>query len=354
MKDREKNSAISGSSASKGRSYLYLRRPSRLPNGVEDWKEITPQPLQDAVGALRKSFDEQAFVIHHIMTNGCRPALRQGLGGQCDGVNRLIQEQLGLSAFANVDQGKTEPAVFKDYFDFCVHFLAGRLKQTFSELREIAFAQRSLIDLAPMEWAALQARILVADKSHGISLWLKSTCGDSSFPPDDDLYWSSWRAPKWLFMEPFGNNPYDRSTIWEKMDESESMHALNSVEDRFNWGLITGLEKAIGQAHVELGKQSMDVIPAAASHADNSRKRIDPRTRPPKLPGRCQPDVAKRRAIVRNNPAMPAQGLCALFDAGEIPLTRGMAEAGTWIKAWRAPAHKHSIDALISRDRKLT
>jgi hypothetical protein len=330
---------------------VYLCSASRLRNGVEDWKEITPQPLQDAVAALRKSFAQQAFVVRQIMTNGCRPALRQGLGVQCEGVNRLI-EQLGFSALGNVDQGKTEPSVFKDYFDLCAHFLAGKLKQAFFELLEIALARPSMINLGPVEWAALQARVMAADNSHEISSWLKSTCGDSLFPSSDDLCWSSWRAPKWLFMEPFGNNPYDRSTIWEKMDESASMRALDRVEDRFNWRLIISLDKAIGQAHVELAKRSMEVMPKAASHDGDSRKGSDPRTRPPKLPGRGQPDVAKRRAIVKNHPNMEGLGLCELFDADKIPLPKRMRETGAWTKAWKTPIHKHALESLISRDRK--
>ena len=264
MKERAKDSAISGSSASKGRSYLYLCSPSRLRNGVEDWKEITPQALQEAVGALRKGFAEEAWKISYIMRNGCRPALRRGLGGECEGVNRMIQEQLGLSALGTVDQGQTEPAVFKGYFDLCADLLTGPLKRTFSELFEIALSQRPTINVPPVEWAALQARVLVADESYGLSLWLKSTCDESLFPPHDDLYWTSWRAPKWIFMQPFGNKPYDRSKIWEKMDEPDSMHALDSVEDRFNWRLIFRLQKAVDQAHVLLAKRSMDVVPETA------------------------------------------------------------------------------------------
>jgi hypothetical protein len=331
---------------------VYFWSASRLRNGVEDWREITPQALQDAVKALRKNLAEQAFVDHHIMTNGCRPALRRGLSGQCDGINRLIQEQLGLSALGSVDGGQTEPAVFKCYFELCAAHLAGVLKRTFSDLLDIALAQHAKIILAPVEWAVLQARVLVADQSYTTSLWLKSTCDDGLFPPDDDLHWSSWRAPRWIFMEPFGNRTYDRSKAWEKMDKTESEDVLDAIEDLFNQRLIFSLEKAVGKTHVALAKRLADVVPKAASHAGDSGVGSGRGTGPAKpMSSHLQPDVAKRRTIVKNNPNMKGQGLCTLFDAAEIPLPKGM-EVGGWSQAWKTRAYKHALESMISRDRK--
>ena len=285
------------------------------------------------------------------MTNGCRPALRRGLSGQSHGVQKLIQEQLGRLAPDNVDEGQTEPAVFKCYFELGADHLADKLRRTFSDLLEIALAQRAKITLAPVEWAALQARVLVADESYAVSLWLKSTCGDSLLPPLEDLYWNNWRAPKWIFMEPFGNNPYDRLTAWEKMDEAYSKHVLERIEDLFNQRLIFGLEKRVGEAQIELAKRT-DVVPKAALDGRRSSANDDTRSRSLKLFGRRQPDVAKRRAIVKNNPNMEGLGLCALFEAEKIPLPKQMQEAETWTKAWRTPALKHALESLISRDRK--
>jgi hypothetical protein len=59
---------------------MYPWSAANLRNGIKDWKEITPQPVQKAVEALRRNFEEQAWEIGEIMRQGCYPALHKGLG----------------------------------------------------------------------------------------------------------------------------------------------------------------------------------------------------------------------------------------------------------------------------------
>lgn len=66
------------------------------------------------------------------------------------------------------------------------------------------------------------------------------------------------------------------------------------------------------------------------------------------------PDVVRRRAIVHQNSKLTAVGLCQLFDQQKVPLPRGLAEAGSWRNAYLAPESKHSVESIISKDRKLT
>ena len=49
---------------------------------------------------------------------------------------------------------------------------------------------------------------------------------------------------------------------------------------------------------------------------------------------------------------MRASGLCLLFDNEKIPLTQGLSEAGSWVKAYRSPIYKHAVEQLIYLDRK--
>ena len=67
-----------------------------------------------------------------------------------------------------------------------------------------------------------------------------------------------------------------------------------------------------------------------------------------------QPDIVKRRAIIKQNHLLQARALCQLFDSNHIPLPKSMQEAQTWNAAYRAPLHHHAIDSLIARDRKKT
>ena len=65
-----------------------------------------------------------------------------------------------------------------------------------------------------------------------------------------------------------------------------------------------------------------------------------------------EPDIVKRRAIVKQNHGVTARGMCELFDSNKIPLPRRMAEARTWVTAYMSDAHRPAIDTLIYRDRQ--
>jgi hypothetical protein len=65
-----------------------------------------------------------------------------------------------------------------------------------------------------------------------------------------------------------------------------------------------------------------------------------------------EPDTAKRRIIVWQNQNINACGMCLLFDAANIPLTKKMRGAKDWSEAYRSRAHRKAIDVLIYRDRK--
>jgi len=98
--------------------------------------------------------------------------------------------------------------------------------------------------------------------------------------------------------------------------------------------------------------------PAFASGADNRAKPASrfrgeqehaPGPRRHRTPKRA---VEQRRGIVASNLKMRASGLCLLFDNEKIPLTQGLSEAGSWVKAYRSPIYKHAVEQLIYLDRK--
>jgi hypothetical protein len=267
--DREKDNAFASSSASEPvpqRRYLWSE--SSLRNGIEDWTAITPEPLQAAVKALRKDFSEHSRKVEEVMTKVCRPALRRGSRSKVESFDLQTGHQPELGS--TVDHGFTECEVFTFYFWFCARFLTEGIKTTFSELLEIAFAQRSLIDLEPIKWAEMQSKVLIADESFRISMWLKWTCSEGSWLPSD-LEWHNWRAPKWIYMKPFANSPYDRATAWEEVSEADSRRILDVVEDRFNLYLVIGVNDAIDEAHIKLAKTPTQVPekPGASAEASN-------------------------------------------------------------------------------------
>jgi hypothetical protein len=237
---------------------MQLWSPSRLRNGVKNWKEITPGPLQKAIEALRRNFEESTWKISEIMRQGCYPALHRGMGKQARMINDAIKK-IGHPAFPSVDEGESEPTVFTAYFDRSTELLAKEIQRTFSHFLDIASAQSALLNSDPVDWASLQTRLLIADESHRTPLWTKNTCDKQPYDPLDDpneaIHWTKWRAPKWFFMQPFGSRPYDPITAWDRMDEGESRHLLEVIEDRFNQHLVMALEKAVDETHIQLAKR---------------------------------------------------------------------------------------------------
>jgi len=63
------------------------------------------------------------------------------------------------------------------------------------------------------------------------------------------------------------------------------------------------------------------------------------------------PDIAKRRAIVRQNPEARSQGLCQLFDYHNVPPPSGWVET-TWTQAHRNAKRRKQIQVIISKDKK--
>lgn len=85
------------------------------------------------------------------------------------------------------------------------------------------------------------------------------------------------------------------------------------------------------------------------SKSDNPKRQSKP-----KALRDSDPDIIKRRAIVDQKRQLNAQGICELFDANGIPLTKKLKESGSWGRAFRAPHWRHSVESLISRDRRAT
>jgi len=69
------------------------------------------------------------------------------------------------------------------------------------------------------------------------------------------------------------------------------------------------------------------------------------------------PEVAKRRSIVKTNRTKKAEELCKLFDFNNVCLPRDWEDGfavKSWVDAYNNPKLKHSILSLISRDKKAT
>jgi hypothetical protein len=251
---------------------MFHWSPSELRAGVKDWKDITAEPLQNAVGALRKKFEENCWKAGEIMRHGCYAALHPGTEDQARAIHESLT-RIGCPRLPTVVAGQTEPSVFTAYFYQAADLLAREVRATFRALFEIGSVQSALLDRDAVNWAMLQMKVLVADESHRIPLWTRDACDKQEYDssePEESIYWRKWRAPCWFFMQPFANRPYDRSAAWQRMNEADSKHLLDVAEDRFNQRLITALHKVVDETHVRLAKEKPGmphdyVIPAERS-----------------------------------------------------------------------------------------
>lgn len=69
------------------------------------------------------------------------------------------------------------------------------------------------------------------------------------------------------------------------------------------------------------------------------------------------PEVAKRRSIVKGNRTKSAEDLCKVFDLEGVPLPRNWEDdfsVKSWTDARRDPKLRHMIQSLICRDKKAT
>lgn len=79
----------------------------------------------------------------------------------------------------------------------------------------------------------------------------------------------------------------------------------------------------------------------------------NPRDGKHRKPERGDPEVAKRRSLVRSNPNTPADELCAILDRKSVRVPFKWQDAGfnEWTKAYKNPEYRSRIDVLVSKDR---
>jgi hypothetical protein len=122
--------------------------------------------------------------------------------------------------------------------------------------------------------------------------------------------------------------------------------------------LVKQLEEALGElnnanlraagAHARRTEQSwttgkIGFVPAMVSQDEAERRKAQ----------RSDPDVAKRRALVKVNPSENAKEMCEIFDREGVPLPRKWLGAGfkKWSEVYKADKYRPKIDSLISKDR---
>jgi hypothetical protein len=112
-------------------------------------------------------------------------------------------------------------------------------------------------------------------------------------------------------------------------------------------------EKDLNEADHILRSMGLAQVPKTdqASSADLGTLR---RRNAPTPSRNSDPEVAKRRALVRSNPGLSASEMCEIFDRERVPPPSKYVMAGfkSWLQAYKDSNYKSKIQILVSKDRR--
>jgi hypothetical protein len=125
---------------------------------------------------------------------------------------------------------------------------------------------------------------MIRSNNHRIDLWIRNVCDQDVYDPNEDIeaqiFGKKWQAPRLLIMKPSRFHPYVAAANWERLDAETSLSLRKAFAENYVLHLEVQLERAAGQAAVELAKQPRPVSnntsqqegPAAPTTADNRAK----------------------------------------------------------------------------------
>jgi len=246
-----------------------------MTNQPELWEATVPADLIPAVKVLRKAFEDSHWGHGEISKLFCYAMLH---GETADDPAKefikwvsYMQMRVGPAAARRfnemVHQG-TLPAVFRGFYDLYVDAMSVEATIIFRELAGIGSINQERLGTAHLDWAMAQVKHLIRSFPHRIEFWVREVCDKQPYNPEEDweekIYWRKWQAPMLIIMKPSRNQPYDAAAVWERHDAATSQGILKVFEADFILRLEMAVEKAAGQAVLELAKQPKPAQPVPA------------------------------------------------------------------------------------------
>jgi hypothetical protein len=118
-------------------------------------------------------------------------------------------------------------------------------------------------------------------------------------------------------------------------------------------GLITNVCKASANFCLWLERKALEQAESLRAQNNTSLARTvgSKSTAASKV---VDPELAKRRALVKNNPDATASELCEIFDRQRVPLPPKWQAAGvkSWAVGYRNAQYRSRLDVMISKDRR--
>jgi hypothetical protein len=353
--------------------YAHWRK--RLERALANERPPSNQPSQQAEGAEPaalnqiKSSDESWKVI-------TPPALLRAVMNirhDCELLCDAQRDHFSAKCFKDLHplaSGMTEPTIFKNYFYGCIEKIQKIIKYTFGRFWDISLNQSGLIGAASVQWASLQVTDLIEREDKLVEDWIKCACdarrdiGSASREEfwEKVVFRTDWRAPEWLSMQPNGNDTYDASTAWKRMNEDDTRDILRYLrESRWIILLKSTLNQLVGISHEVVAKRKplserkpqggeQGPAPKAPEKTRHSRS-----TKPLMLKYRSGIKRAILGALTRTPTATDAE-VCRSLDADggeELPGGwRSRKEDRSFFVAYTNSRTKRKIEIAISKIRR--
>jgi len=254
-----------------------------MPNELWYWEKRVPDDLIPAVKHVRNLFEDARWKSGTVTQHCCYTALHPNEKAS-DDTGAFTSALVTLKAFIGQSSTRffhdlmkrgTPSAILAAFFHFYKAAMAVQVKTAFHDLLAIGSANSGRLETPPIEWAAWQVKSIINSASYLTGLWLKRCCDvdtydladgyDPNAGEEDERVWTSWRAPRFVGMEPSLGRPFEASRVWEREDVESSQSVVKAFKEYFVIHLEARLKECVGSAHLEFAKQPKRPLPLVYS-----------------------------------------------------------------------------------------
>jgi DNA-binding CsgD family transcriptional regulator len=246
------------------------------PHKPPDWEKITPKTLKRAVEHVRKEFRRSEWQLASRIECGCYFSLHPELVTQPKfkaAPNPIPIE--GRLAWQVHFQGMTEPECFAHWVEQFSESLKEKVIMPFNSFLRIGLAQQSRLSLPAVEWARTSVDCMLYSLEWTVPQLIKRMCDEQENrleinmeTLDPHCGWVYWRAPRFVYMQPWGNLPYDPTTAWEREPSANrTEEVLRGLTSKMLDPARFKLDRLAGEAHVSL---ACAPFPSAGTRDRNS------------------------------------------------------------------------------------
>jgi hypothetical protein len=229
-----------------------------------NWKEITPEPLKDAVRHIRKEFETATWQLGEQIECACYISLHLELATlpRYKGRINLIRSDFRDTWHLQFE-GLNEAERFAHWVEQYSDILTKHITVPFKRFLKIGLANQNSLKIGSVEWAKNLTRGLLYSLRWTIPHLIKRMCDeqDEKLKLNSDNFdawcsWVYWRAPYFVHMQPSGNLPYAASAAWQRHEDANiSENILRGLTGKMLDPAWFELDRLAGQAHVTLASQ---------------------------------------------------------------------------------------------------